>query len=645
MTRWWRDWDKIVPVRFAQVEVTVTLSSVAIAILLLISSKMGSLQSLELVIYDYLIRWQGDRGFDDRVLVVGISESDITAIEKWPPSDRVIAQVLRELQRYDPAAIGLDFMRDIPYSPGHEELVAELAKPNVFGIRYVGNNPNESTSPPPSLPGDRVGFNDVVTDPDGVVRRTLMFTSNGQQNFLSLSLRLALFYLKNYNITPKLNEKKVYQLGNVPLEKLTQTWGAYQTIDPGGYQILLDYRDLEPVPMVSMQAVLEGAIEPSAIAGKIILIGPVAPSVKDVFLTPYSATVNGNRKMPGVLIHAQMVSQFLSAGLDDLAPVSSWPEPVEWVWMLAACLLGGAIGLKVSNPWGLTASAIAIGCVFFVFGLLCFLQRIWIPIATPIVGALSAGTIAVIYQLQQARKQQQMIMNLLGQQTSPEIASALWDGRDRLLKAGVLPGETVTVTVFFSDIKNFTTISEQLPSEKLMVWLNEYLDAMTDIVIDHQGIINKFIGDAIMAVFGVPIPRTTEAEITEDARRSLRCSLAMRERLQQLNSSWQERGFPVIQIRAGIFTGSVTVGSLGGKKRLEYGIIGDSVNIASRLESSFKDRQVDNCRILISGETYDRLKTEIEVESWGAMNLKGKAKEVEVYRVIGHKSDRLSDEP
>jgi class 3 adenylate cyclase len=313
--------------------------------------------------------------------------------------------------------------------------------------------------------------------------------------------------------------------------------------------------------------------------------------------------------------------------------------------MLAACLLGGAIGLKVSNPWGLTASAIAIGCVFFVFGLLCFLQRIWIPIATPIVGALSAGTIAVIYQLQQARKQQQMIMNLLGQQTSPEIASALWDGRDRLLKAGVLPGETVTVTVFFSDIKNFTTISEQLPSEKLMVWLNEYLDAMTDIVIDHQGIINKFIGDAIMAVFGVPIPRTTEAEITEDARRSLRCSLAMRERLQQLNSSWQERGFPVIQIRAGIFTGSVTVGSLGGKKRLEYGIIGDSVNIASRLESSFKDRQVDNCRILISGETYDRLKTEIEVESWGAMNLKGKAKEVEVYRVIGHKSDRLSDEP
>ncbi|MBK4732654.1 adenylate/guanylate cyclase domain-containing protein [Oxynema sp. CENA135] len=645
MTRWWRDWDKIVPGLLAKAEVTVTLSSVAIAFLLLLSGKIGLLQSLELVIYDSLIRWQGDRGFDDRVLVVGISEADITAIETWPPSDRVIAQVLRELQRYDPAAIGLDFVRDIPYSPGHEELVAELEKPNVFGIRYVGNNPSESTSPPPSLPGDRVGFNDVVTDPDGVVRRTLMFTSNGQQNFISLSLRLALSYLKNYNISPQLHEKKVYQLGNVPLEKLTQTWGAYQTIDPGGYQILLDYRSLDPVPVVSMQAVLEGAIEPSAIAGKIILIGPVAPSVKDLFLTPYSATVNGNRKMPGVLIHAQMVSQFLSAGLDDLAPVSSWPDPVEWGWILAACLLGGAIGLKVSNPWGLSAIAIALGCVLFGFGLLCFLQRIWIPIATPIVGAFSAGAIAVTYQLQLARKQQQMVMNLLGQQTSPEIASALWNGRDRLLKSGVLPGETVIVTVFFSDIKNFTTISEQLPSEKLMIWLNEYLDAMTDIVIDHQGIINKFIGDAIMAVFGVPIPRTTEAEITEDARRSLRCSLAMRERLEQLNSSWKERGFPIIQIRAGIFTGPVTVGSLGGKKRLEYGIIGDSVNIASRLESSFKDRQVDNCRILIPGETYHRLKSEIEVESWGAMNLKGKAKEVEVYRVIGYKSDRLSEEP
>lgn len=119
----------------------------------------------------------------------------------------------------------------------------------------------------------------------------------------------------------------------------------------------------------------------------------------------------------------------------------------------------------------------------------------------------------------------------------------------------------------------------------MMGWLNEYMCSMTQAVHQHHGIINKFMGDGLMAVFGVPVPRLTSAAIAEDARQTVACAVEMGDRLQTLNQDWQQRGLPVVQMRAGIFTGDVMAGSLGGKNRLEYAVIGDSVNIAARLEA------------------------------------------------------------
>jgi class 3 adenylate cyclase len=137
-----------------------------------------------------------------------------------------------------------------------------------------------------------------------------------------------------------------------------------------------------------------------------------------------------------------------------------------------------------------------------------------------------------------------------------------------------------------------------------------------------------------MAVFGVPMSRIYKEEVTRDAQQAVECSIAIADRLEELNRSWQSRNLPVIQMRLGMYTGPVVVGSLGGKDRLEYGVIGDTVNIASRLESCEKDRQPDNCRILIAEETLIHLNGQVEVESWGAMALKGKQQMVDVYRVV-----------
>jgi adenylate cyclase len=269
------------------------------------------------------------------------------------------------------------------------------------------------------------------------------------------------------------------------------------------------------------------------------------------------------------------------------------------------------------------------------FCIAIFFQGGWIPVVPPLLGFVMTLGSGVAYSAQQAQRQQQMIMRLLGQSTSPEIADTLWQRRDELLEDGRLPGQQLTATLLFTDLRGFSSISEAYPPAQVLNWLNEYLDAMAQLVQQHQGIINKFTGDGIMAVFGVPIPHEMEAEIQQDAKNAVDCAIAMEKTLAVLNKKWKTQGLPEVQMRVGIFTGPVVVGSLGSPIRLEYGVIGDGVNIASRLESLDKDRQPTACRILIAQQTKEYLPQGYELESWGAMPLKGKSTEVEVFRVIG----------
>jgi adenylate cyclase len=155
---------------------------------------------------------------------------------------------------------------------------------------------------------------------------------------------------------------------------------------------------------------------------------------------------------------------------------------------------------------------------------------------------------------------------------------------------------------------------------------------------EHGGIVNKYIGDAIMAVFGVPIPRSTREQIAADAAGAVRCALAMNAELDLLNAEWRARGWPEIGMRIGIHTGSLVAGSLGARSRLEFTVIGDTVNTASRLESSGKDEIAappgSACRILIGQATFDLTAERFEAEPVGSIPLKGKSMPLDVYRVL-----------
>ncbi len=192
-------------------------------------------------------------------------------------------------------------------------------------------------------------------------------------------------------------------------------------------------------------------------------------------------------------------------------------------------------------------------------------------------------------------------------------------------------------------------MSETLEPQELLAWLNEYMDAMARQVAAHNGIINKYIGDAIMALFGAPIARTTEEAMRQDAISAVRCGLAMSQQLKQLNQAWQAEGKPMLSMRIGILTGPLIAGSLGGAERLEYTVIGDTVNTAARLESYDKtvlppDPLQNPCRILLGEATAQYVQDHFQLQYVDEVNLKGKVATTKVYHVVKPLNPNEDDE-
>lgn len=613
----------------------VAIASATVASVVLGVRHLGGIQPLELMAFDRMVRLLPDTlSSDPRLLVVTITDNDIQVQKKWPLPDLVIARLLEKLRSLSPKVIGLDLYRDIPQEPGHQELAIALKKADIITIRSIDtlNGP----SSPPNVPESQVGFNDLPIDPDGVVRRNLLFVATQDTALTSFSLQLALAYLKDRGISPQESQinPEYLQLGKAVFIPLKKDSGGYQNIQAEGYQVILNYRSAHNVARtIPLSEFLDRQIEPNWVKDKIVIIGSTASSLKDNFSTPYSPAEEKNPTMPGVILHAQMVSQLLDAAMGERPLYWFWSEWAEVLWIIGWTIVASSLAWWLRRPMFLIPGIGIELSILFGISFYIFTQHGWIPVASPALALIAGSAIAITYRSHEAQQQQRIVMKLLGQNTSPEVAKALWQGRDRLLKAGKLPGIRLTATVLFSDIRNFSTIAEQKQPEELLEWLNELLDAIAHEVLTREGIINKFTGDGVMAVFGVPMNRIHKEEVAEDAQRAVDCAMAISDRLEELNKDWKSRDLPVIQMRVGIFTGLVVVGSLGGKDRLEYGVIGDSVNIASRLESCEKHRQPNNCRVLIGHETLVHLQKQFKVESWGPLPLKGKEQTVDVYLV------------
>jgi adenylate cyclase len=283
--------------------------------------------------------------------------------------------------------------------------------------------------------------------------------------------------------------------------------------------------------------------------------------------------------------------------------------------------------------------------VAFTYGV--FVSGWWIPVVPPALGWLIAAAVVTAYVSNYEKQHRTILMQLFGQYVSPVVAETIWQQRDQLLRSGRPRSQRLVASVLFSDLVGFTPVSEKLDPQALTDWLDDYLGAMAPYVRRHDGVILNYIGDGIMAAFGVPLARETEAAIRQDAIHTVQCALAMARELAELNRRWQAQQLPTIGMRIGIYTGPVIAGSTGGTERLEYNVHGDTVNIASRLESFDKQCFVpdfihDPCRILIGETTLHYLNDEFLTQDIGSVQLKGKEQAVSVYRVHGLKDDPVT---
>lgn len=426
------------------------IASVIVGVLVAGVQSLGVLEPVELKAYDYMTQRRTPLGPDPRLFIVAFNESDIQKLKQGSPSGSVLDSVLTKLERYQPKAIGIDFFRDVPVEPGHQKLLEHLRKSTeIVPICRVGGDRIAAVAAPPGVQPDAVGFADIPEDQDVVIRRSLLVVTpnskSGCKTPASLGFQLALNYL---NLQPEFTPEGNMLLGNKLFKRLEPNSGGYHHVDNGGFQILLNYRNESNIAqLANFTDVLSDRIKPSWVNNRIVLIGSTAPSAQDIRNTPYSdGQVNNTGKMPGVIIHAQIVSQILDAVSGERPLFWFFPEWGEILWVWGWTLIGGVIAYRFSHPLrlGLISSAALATLLLSCF--VIFTQAGWVPVASPVLGFILADVGVVSYVGFQNRKYKEKIA--LQIQEQKETIALL----QALLKEGG-NDETQPPTGFYSEAR------------------------------------------------------------------------------------------------------------------------------------------------------------------------------------------------
>ncbi len=377
-----------------------------------------------------------------------------------------------------------------------------------------------------------------------------------------------------------------------------RTYPAYSFID------LLRSEDL----------LLNGAaplVDPAEFRGKYVFIGTTAPGLKDTYPSPF-----GGPAMPGVQLHAATVDDVLSQRFMRKAGTT-----VDVLTTGGVSLAAGVVAVVLPVGW-------AVGVVLVLGALLVWATTaligagVWVSLVPPVLGVALATFGGTAWQYFVEDRQKRLMKQLFGRYVSPDVFTHLV-ADPSLARLG---GQRREMTVLFSDIRGFTTASEKATPEAVVAQLNEYFSAMVAVLFRHQGTLDKFVGDMVMGLFGAPVTDPHHAD------HAVAAALEMVQELNRLNADWKARGMPTVDIGIGINSGDMIAGNIGSDTVMSYTVIGDSVNLGSRLESATKEHGV---RILISEAVRSRLTTEVPTREIGAITVKGKAQAIVVHEVIG----------
>lgn len=354
-------------------------------------------------------------------------------------------------------------------------------------------------------------------------------------------------------------------------------------------------------------------IEPSIFDNKIVIVGANSLATEDTLETAILL------KQPGADVQATILDNFLQN--DFLYPLTAGQNIL--IIVLMCIITFSVIRVMAFLPSLLTLLGLAI--LYLGICIFAFANNIIPLVITPLAVQLSTMIFGYSYRFILEGKNKEKIKNAMGKYLSQDIMKNVVQNIDDIK----LGGKKANVTVLFSDIRGFTSMSEKMTAEEVSMILNEYFSEMEPIITKYNGVINKFIGDAVMAIFGEPI------QDLKHSQNAVKCAVEMLKKVEQLRDKWLQEGKPKIEIGIGINTGEAFVGNIGSEKRLEYTVIGDTVNLASRIESYNK---VYKTNLLISSSTYSHVSDIVDVIKIADVTIRGKSKKMDIYEVL-----KLSD--
>jgi adenylate cyclase len=587
-------------------------SVVGITAAVLIFYVLGFFDRMENASIDFRFARRGLRPADSRIVLITINDDSLKKLGLYPWPREIHARLVDLLTRAGAEAVAFDvlFLEEDTKRPDGDRALGRAASANgrvVFGGLFTQTSdgePKMMDRPIATLrrSGIGTGFVNVFPEKDGILRSGALWVPFEDRVMPSLSLA-ALSVVR---------QRPVESLARAFEEPTAGDW----------HELMINFtgwkEDAEgspsPYRYYSYADVLSGRTHPDAFKNKIVIVCGTATGLFDTTAVP------NLRNFPGPEIHANLIDNLLNGTYLRAPPV--------WVSLPVILLLGLAVG-----PWlaGLKTKrgAAAVFAILIGYYALCqfgFNRFYYVfNFVVPLVALLASYGTMLFRRLLTEEKEKRRIKSMFGQYVSPKVIDILIRDSSRMK----LGGEERHVTLFFSDIAGFTTVSEKLTPQELVEVLNDYLSTMTDVILDLDGTLDKFIGDAIMAFWNAPLDQPKHALL------ACRAAVGQMALLPELHRRFGDKGWPIVEFRIGLNTGPAVIGNMGSSTHRNFTAVGDTVNLASRLEGANK---MFGTRILISESTLQAAKDDIEVRELDFLRVKGKTQPIRVYELLALKN-------
>ena len=619
------------------------LFSFLFIILITLFYRIQVLERADLFLYDLHFKWRGYQSTSGSIVLVLMDQRSASVLkrEKGAWSRFQMAKALENLCAAGAEIIGLDM---VFFAPGHdrgEDIALARAIDDCDNVILANVLEVEGGEEMNALPvfeegmiGD--GFINMFPDRDGILRKISLFSikpvKEGVDVSPSFSLEVTRAYL-NLDFILDFSHKDHILVGSRGASQLSLPYPDLRINFYGGEDVFtrLSYAD-----------VVNNGFSHGTVKGKIVLIGSSLPTKRDFFATPFPMKIrreetykdrfgkvlaeDSRLKATGVACHAHAIETILNRSF-----VSKCPGK----YAVLLIVFFGFLGLifysqRLAALWAVSILVICLG-VIMGFSHYAFVKHLyWLEIAPIISVILLQYLCGIVLQRVYSKKRTRVVSTLFGKFVSRDVVKDLLKG-----DLGVeLEGRSQEVTVLFSDLRGFTTLSEGLSAQETGRLLNIYFDAMIPIVFDHQGTLDKLMGDAVMAFFGAP------GEVKEHPQKAAETALKMIESLKELKEERNEKGIDRLEVGIGLNTGQATVGNLGSWSFMDYTVIGDMVNLGSRLEGLNKTYGTS---IIISEFTAERLDNRFVLRELDRVKVKGKGDAVTIFELAGQR-DSLSRE-